>query len=76
MTKIRIYTKEDQETGYYGTELRNLRPRRYMNGWSFSQLLKYIKEELYWEDINEDDVMTIEIFNKKEQWTNYVARGE
>ena len=75
MIKIRVYTKEDQEGGYNGTELRNLRPRRYMNGWSFEQLLKYIKEELYWEDIREEDVMTIEIYEKG-SWTNYVERGE
>lgn len=74
MIKIRVITKEDIDGGYRGTELRNLKPRRYMCGLSFEQLLQYIKEELYWEDIKEDDVMEIEIFNKKEQWTDYVAR--
>lgn len=74
MTQIKVYTKEDVEGCYDGTLLTHLRPRNYMTGYSFEQLLKYAKEELYWADINEEDVVGFEIFNKNEHWTNYIER--
>ena len=75
MIQIKVYTKEDIEGGYRGTLLPLLRPRMYMLGYSFDQLMKYTKEELYWADIEEDEVMGFEIFNEREQWTNYIERG-
>lgn len=74
MIKIKVFTKEDVEGCYDGTILEHLRPRRYMNGYSFEQLMKYAKEELYWADIKEEDVVGFEIFNKEEHWTNYIER--
>ena len=75
MTQIRVFTKEDVDGGYNGTELRYLRPRRYMTGYSFEQLVKYTREELEWADIKEEDVVGFEIYNKKEQWTDYIGRA-
>ena len=49
MIKIKVFTKEDIEGGYNGTELSYLRPRRYMTGWSFEQLMKYTAEERKWQ---------------------------
>lgn len=72
MIQIRVITKEDVEGGYKGTILRNLKPRRYMTSYTFQELMKYVKEELYWEDIQEDDVVEFEIFDKKGQWTDFI----
>ena len=74
MIQIKVFTKEDSEGGYDGTLLNHLRPRRYMTGYSFDQLLKYAKTELFWADIKEDDVVGFEIFNKKEHWTEYIEK--
>ena len=75
MLKIRVITKEDIDGGFRGTELRNLKPRRYMTGWTFEQMVKYTKEELYWEDIKEEDVAYFEICQKG-QWTQIIGREE
>ena len=71
--KIRIWVKENQES--YSQELRNLKPRRYMCSWNFERLLKYIEEELYWEDIEKESVEEIVIYNEKEQWQQVILRG-
>ena len=72
MLKIKVWVKENQES--YSQELRNLRPRRYMCGWDFERLLKYAEDELYWLDINEDDVEEIVIYNEKEQWQQIITK--
>lgn len=75
MIKIRVWYKD--ENGENGLrELRNLKPRRYMCGWGFTKCLKYIKEELYWNDIKEDQVIVIEFYNEKEHWVQGIKRGE
>lgn len=76
MIKIKVFTKEDIEGGYNGTELSYLRPRRYMTGWSFEQLMKYTAEERKWQlfQENDEDVQGFEIFDKKEHWTIYIPR--
>lgn len=64
---------------YNGNEykqLRHLKPRRYMCGWDFKRLLNYIKEELYWEDIDSESVEVIEIHNEKEHWYQAVCKEE
>ena len=71
--KVWYNDREYNEEGL--CELRNLRPRRYMCGWSFEQLIKYIKEELYWNDIQEEDVLEIVIVNDKEQWVQNIRRA-
>ena len=76
MNQIKVFTKEDLEGGYDGTILTHLRPRSYMTGYTFKQLLKYAREELYWADIKEDEITGFEIFNKEEHWTNYIERDE
>lgn len=75
MIQIKVYTKEDLNGGYNGTIIRHKRPRAYMCAYSFKQLMKYVKEELYREDIKEEDVEEFEIFNKNEHWTNCIKRG-
>ena len=72
MIKIKVWVKENQES--YCEELRNLRPRRYMCGWDYEKLLKYVGEELYWSDINEDDVEEIVIYDEKEQWQQNIRK--
>lgn len=57
-------------------ELRNLKPRRYMCGWNFERILKYAKEELYWKDIDEKEVIGFEIKNEKEFWQQPIMRKE
>lgn len=74
MIQIKVFTKEDTENGYDGTVLRNLKPRLYMCGYTFEQLIKYTKEELFWEDIKEEEITGFEIFNKNEQWCNYIGK--
>ena len=74
MIQIKVYTKEHVENGYDGTLLNHLRPRRYMCGYTFKQLMKYAHDELYWADIKEEDVVGFEIFDKKEHWTDYIER--
>lgn len=76
MTQIRVFTKEDHDGGYQGTILNHLRPRAYMTAYSFDQLVKYAKEELYWADINEEDVVEFEIFNKSEHWTTSILKED
>lgn len=73
MIKIRFWYKD--ENGENGLrELRNLKPRRYMCGWDFNRCLKYIKEELYWADIKEEQVTCIEFYSENEQWLQCIER--
>lgn len=72
MLKIKVWVEENQES--YSQELRNLRPRRYMCGWDFERLLKYVEDELYWLDINEDDIEEIVIYDEKEQWQQVIIK--
>lgn len=65
--KVSYFNKEYQEQ-VYNHELRNLKPRRYMCSWSFDKMLNYIKEELYWDDIDINSVTSITIENEKEHW--------
>ena len=74
MTQIKVFTHEDVNGGYDGTLLTHLRPRNYMTGYSFNQLMKYAREELFWADINEYDVVGFEIYNRDEHWTTYIGR--
>lgn len=74
MNQIKVYTKESIEGGFRGVTLRYKRPRSYMCGYSFKELLKYVKEELYREDIKEEDVVLFEIFNKAQHWANYIEK--
>lgn len=72
MLKIKVWVKENQQI--YSQELRCLRPRRYMCSWDFKKLLKYVEDELYWLDINKDDVEEIVIYNEKEQWQQNIRK--
>lgn len=74
MIQIKVFTKEDTENGYDGTLLTHLKPRSYMCGYSFEQLLKYAREELYWADIKEEEITGFEIFNKREHWVQYIGK--
>lgn len=76
MIQIKVFTKEDTENGYDGTVLTHLKPRLYMCGYSFEQLLKYARKELYWADIKEEEITGFEIFNKREQWVEYIGKVE
>ena len=72
MLKIKVWVKENQES--YSQELRNLRPRRYMCGWDFERLLKYVEDELYWLDIDKNNVEEIVIYDEKEQWQQVITK--
>ena len=65
-----------QNNSTYYRELRHLKPRRYMCGWSFKQLLKYVSKELEWEDIEKDSICAIAIINKKEHWECSVRKEQ
>lgn len=67
--KLNIWTKELQKI-----TLTNLKPRKYMLDWDFQRRMAYIKKELYWQDIKEDDVEVIEIANEKSHWISSTAR--
>ncbi len=76
MLKIKVYyTDVETKQECCVSELRNLKPRRYMCGWSFDKLLKYISEELYWEGIEKDLVSEIHIKCEKEHWTQVIQRN-
>lgn len=68
MTQIKVFTHEDID----GTVLSHLRPRPYMTSYSLKQLIDYTRKELYWNDIDVNDVVAFEIFNKYEHWTVYI----
>ena len=63
MLKIKVWTKEGRIV-----ELRNLRPRSYMCGWRFEQLVNYTKDELYWKEIEVEDITQFEIVNETQHW--------
>ena len=73
MIKVRVWYKDENGENSL-RELRNLKPRRYMCGWDFKRCLKYIKEELYWADIKEEQVEVIEFYNEKEQWVQVIRK--
>jgi hypothetical protein len=54
--------------------LKYLKPRRYMCSWTFERVLKYAREELEWNDINEKDVDAFELEDTKNQWSNGIPR--
>ena len=72
---IKIYAITEENNRYYWTEIHHKRPRAYMTSYTFEQLLNYVKEELYWEDINEEDVLGFTISNKH-CWEQDIMRGE
>lgn len=81
MSKLKIsvwanYEEDEKDDELSLVELPLLKPRNYMLSWSFKRLLKYISEELYWKGISEDNVKTIVISNKDEQWENAITREE
>lgn len=67
MLKVKVYYKDENDRTHEKV-LNYLKPRRYMCGYSFEQFLKYVKEELYWEDINKEEVYQFEVENSKENW--------
>ena len=70
MNQIQIYTKDS----HYPSVVQHKRPTLSHLGKSFDELVKYISDELYWMDVNPEDITCIEIFNKKEHWCNYFER--
>lgn len=73
MTKIKIWYQDDNgESCSY--EFNHLKPRIYMCGYTFNQLMKYIKNELYWTDIKPEQVTEIIIFNERYQWQQIIKR--
>lgn len=67
--KIYVWTKGNDKV-----YLNCLKPRRYMCGWNFDRAMKYIQEELYWNDIEEYDVEIIGFENEKEHWMQNITR--
>lgn len=74
MIKIKVWYKDESENVSALRVLRNLKPRRYMLGWDFEKLLKYIEKELYWEQIEKETIKEIVIYNEKEQWQQNIRR--
>ena len=66
---------KDEDGDFYKRELRNLKPRNYMLGYSFERLLKYISNELYWKDIPEESVTSIHIACKEQWWEKAIERN-
>ena len=73
MIKVKVWTIDENEE-VRSIELRNLRPRRYMCGWDFERMLKYVSEELYWEDIDKDKITSISLYNEDEHWVQGIKR--
>ena len=69
MIKVYAWTKDNEKV-----EFNLLKPRRYMCGWNFDRAMKYIQEELYWNDIEKEDVEVIGFENEKEHWIQNIAR--
>lgn len=74
MIKIKVWYKDENEEVSALRVLKNLKPRRYMLGWDFEKLLKYIEKELYWEQIEKETIKEIVIYNEKEQWQQNIRR--
>ena len=73
MLKVTVwYVDENKDLSC--TNLCNLKPRRYMCGWSFEQMIKYTKEELYWKDIDVESVSSFEIVCEKEHWVQSINK--
>ena len=69
MTKVYAWTKDNRKV-----EIRHKRPQRYMNGWDFKRALKYIEEELYWNDLEKDEIEVITFENEDEHWVQNIAK--
>lgn len=63
MIKVYAWTKDNEKV-----EFNLLKPRRYMCGWTFERAMKYIEEELYWQDVPQEDIDVIVFENKEEHW--------
>lgn len=74
MLKVVVWYEEDGEVAR--EELRYLRPRTYMTGWSFDRMLKYVKEECECSGINLNSVDEITIINEREQWQVNFSKEE
>lgn len=57
MLKIKVWLEDGKDL--WCEEIRHKRPNKYMYAWSFKKLLNYIKEELYWQDIDESQITAI-----------------
>lgn len=73
MLKIKVIWK-DENNDINFDELNHLRPRMYMCEWSFEQMIKYTKEELYWKDIDVENVSSFEIVCEKEHWVQNIHK--
>ena len=74
MMKIKVWYYEKELKENICRELKNLKPRRYMCGWKFEKLIKYIEEELYWLDVEKEQVEEIVIYNEKEHWQQSIRK--
>lgn len=72
MLKVNVYYEEEGEI--IKEEVRNLRPRTYMTGWSFEKMVKYIKEECSWQGINVNKIEEIVLQNEREQWQVVITK--
>ena len=80
MIKLYVITKTFDERGlefYRHYEIHYKRPRRYMCGWNFEQMMKYAKSEIEWLDIDDnEEIVGFELTNKDEYWTQSIYKGE
>ena len=68
---VLLKDKENKKQVYY-EELRHLRPRIYMISWNYEKILKYAKEEIYWNDIEEKNILSFMIEGKT--FENYIKK--
>lgn len=73
MNKLFIYTK-DENNNISKKTINYKRPRDYMCGYTFSQMVEYAKSEFEWNEIEEKNIVAFSIENKKQHWQKYIAR--
>ena len=73
--KVLYMNRKDESAYCQGRVLHHKKPRLYMCGWSFEKMMKYAKDELSWEEINEKDVRCFIIINEKQCWYQAIRKG-
>ena len=74
MLKVVVWYEDEGEM--VNEEVRNLKPRTYMTGWSFEKMIKYIKEECSWQGIDVTKIEEIILHNEREQWQVVITKEE
>lgn len=73
---MKLFAIIKEEEDYYRIELRHKNPREYMCSWTFEMIFKYAKEELYWQDLLDKNIISFVIKNEREQWEVNIKKNE